>query len=537
MHRFANLLPACALAAWISGGAWLLGAASAQAPALHQTIDRLVSEGLRGATAAPRSEDAEFIRRIYLDLIGRIPTADECRAFAAAAEPDKRAQLIERLLISSESSEHLADVCHVMLMERRGESKEWRAFLTRSMAANKPWNQLVRELLYPDPKNEDQRGAEFYITKRLEHEGQNAIDYPGLTRDVGRLFLGVDLQCCQCHDHLTVDEYKQVDFQGLFYVLQNVTVLGNRLIEKPMTKKLEFSSVFDATKKGTGPRIPLGKEFEIPALAAGEEYEVKPDPPKQEPGVLKFSPLKKLSEELPAAENRLFARNAANRLWFFMLGRGIVHPLDLQHASNGPSHPALLDALTDDLIAHRFDLRYLLREIALSETYQRTSRVSGTAPPPERFAVGLEKRLSAEQLLRSVLRASGQWSIVAALPDATAQLDGHRARFITALANPAGQPELEFAPSLKAALFLLNEKLVLGWLPPQPGNLVDRLSKFDELDKLAEELYLSVLARLPSAEERAEVASYLVANPNRCPAALVDLTWALLACTEFCVNH
>ncbi|HEY7423686.1 MAG TPA: DUF1553 domain-containing protein, partial [Gemmataceae bacterium] len=257
------------------------------------------------------------------------------------------------------------------------------------------------------------------------------------------------------------------------------------------------------------------------------------------------------SEELPVAANPAFAKNIANRLWFVLLGRGLVHPLDLSHKSNPPSHPELLDLLAQELVAHRFDMKWLLREIALSRTYQRSSVLPDDREelPPESFLAALEKRLSAEQLMASILEATAMRERFVEKEEgpkpkrtgngvySDSSLTGMRARFAKAFANPAREPEVEITPSLKAALFLLNDDVVLGWLKPQPGNLVDRLGKLPAADAVAEDLYLSVLTRLPTPEERTEVAGYLARHAGRRAEALQHLAWALLASTEFCVNH
>src|SRR5262249_15124568 len=138
-------------------------------------------------------------------------------------------------------------------------------------------------------------------------------------------------------------------------------------------QKVAFSSVFKKAPKETGPRIPGGAEIEVPPLKKGEEFVKPPDPKTQFPGVLRFSPLGRLAEQLPTAENQAFTRNIVNRLWFVMLGRGLVYPLDLHHSGNPPSYPELLDLLAREFAAHKFDIKWLLRELALSQTYQRSS--------------------------------------------------------------------------------------------------------------------------------------------------------------------
>jgi hypothetical protein len=519
---------------------------------LHVRIDKLIAARADGLPASARSDDAEFLRRVCLDLAGRIPAADEARAFLADPSPDKRSRLIDRLLDGPDFPRRMADALHVMLMERRGDDAAWLEYLRRSFEAGRPMDRMVADMLRPDPGDPASAGAEFFLTKRLEKYGENPVDYPGLTRDVGRLFLGVDLQCAQCHNHLFVDDYKQRDFQGLFAFFRNAS-LGKSpkgaamVVEKPLEGRLDFSSVFDQEQMSTWPRLPGGQEIPAPAFKKGEEYRVPPDPKTRTPGVPKFSPLEELSRRLPTADNAAFARNLANRLWFLMTGRGLVHPLDLHHSANPPSHPELLRLLAKEFAAGGFDVRRLLREIALSDTYQRSGLLADPArePPPEKFLTALEKGLSAEQLYRSVLRATGTPDPDDPAPEEKpAKSDDPppdpkqlRARFVKAFAAPAGEPEVEFAPSLKSALFVLHDEQMLSLLRPRPGNLIDRLMRLPDPDATADELYLSVLSRRPVAEERAEVRATLERHPDRRAEALGRLAWALLASTEFCVNH
>jgi hypothetical protein len=520
---------------------------------LHVQIDQLIAAKTPGAAAEP-ADDAEFLRRIFLDLAGRIPTTDEARRFLADATADKRSQLIEHLANGPDYPRRMQDAWHVMLMERNGDHPEWRKFLLTAFQKNKPWDQIAREILAPNSEDEETRGAAFFYTKRLENYGQNVIDFPGLTRDVGRLFLGKDLQCAQCHDHLFVEDYKQQDFQGLFAFVGQTFIRTDAKFpavgEKPLEKKLEFMSVFVKEKKETGPRLPGGLEVEVPAFAKGEEFAVAPDKAKNFPGTLKFSPLKVLGEQLPRFDHPDFSKNIVNRLWFLMLGRGLVHPLDLQHAKNPGSHPELLELLAREFAAHQGDVKWFVTELALTQTYQRSSRLpdGGQELPPESFLVYNEKPLSAEQLLWGMLEATGAWGHIHAaepIPEgATAPPRSRGAipedlqqRFLKAFANPAREPEGEFSPSVKAALFVLNDSVVLGWLKPQPGNLADRLSQIAEPNKLAEELYLSVLTRPPTPDEMRETSEFLSTQAEQRPQAIGELIWALLASTEFAVNH
>lgn len=283
-----------------------------------------------------------------------------------------------------------------------------------------------------------------------------------------------------------------------------------------------------------GESIPGGKEIEIPMFDKNEEYLVPPDKKTNFPGTPRFRAMQFIATELPTASNKAFADNIANRLWFVMMGRGLVNPLDQQHAGNPPSHPELLDLLAQEIVLQKFDMKALLRQLALTETYQRTTVLAEgvESPKPESYRIANEKRLSAEQLLSSVLVATGSRD-----KPREADIEKLRTAFVKAFANVPQDPEVEFSPSLKSSLFVLNDPAVLDCLTPQPGNLVERLLKMTDSAALANELYFTVLTRQPTDEERTAVADYLSKNPERRSAAVTNLTWALLTSTEFCLNH
>lgn len=495
---------------------FVLVPASHAAEPLHARIDRLIP------VPANPADDAEFLRRVTLDLAGTIPTAEETKRFLADPSPNKRTKRIEELQAEPTYAPRMANLFHVMWMERLGDSPEWTKYLTDSFAKNKPWDAMAREMLRADGTD----GSSFFIAKRLENYGQNPVDYSGLTRDIGRLFLGKNFQCCECHDHLTVDEYKQQHFQGLFAFVRNAYLAdakAMRVAEKPTLDKLAFASVFTKVPMTTAPALPGGMMLEIPQFAKGDEFAVKPDRKTNTVGVPKFRTLAALAAQLPTASNADFARNFVNRVWFLLLGRGLVHPLDLHHKDNPASHPELLGLLEKEFVEHKFDVKWLVREIALSQAYQRSSL--GTAKP-ESFAVAIEKRLTAEQLFASVMVATESRSN-----------DALKAKFLKAFANQPREPEDEIAPSLKAALFLLHDKDVLELLKPKPGNLVDRLAKIEKSEAIAKELYLAVLTRKPTAEEAKTVTSYLAKHSIKKADVIGKLAWALLASTEFGINH
>jgi hypothetical protein len=510
--------------------------AAAESSLVHQ-IDVLMLAKAQGQKMTP-ADDAEFLRRVWLDFDGGVPTADEARAFFADKAADKRSKLIDKLITAPRFAERMAEAFNVMLMERRGENEPWKAWLVNAFQSNQPWDAMVREMLAPDFLNEKQRGAGYFITRRLEKVGQQDTDYPGLTRDVGRMFMGVDLQCCQCHRHLSVDDYKQIDFNGLFAVYQNLKLQTADekhktpwVSEGAITAKYEFASVLTSKKAQTAPRVPFGEEVMIPVSTADDAWLVKPDRKTKEVGQPKFSPLHEIAQRLPVPENPLFAKNIANRVWFLFIGKGIVEPLDLHHTDNPPANPALLELLAKELTARHFDLRWLIREIAHTQTYQRSSTSADTH----------QRHLTAEQQLRAFLIVTGERERLEknTKPDvkvdsAKYSLADFQKAFAAALANPAKEPELNANPSLRSALFLRNSDHVHWMLTPRPGNLIERLAA--QADP-AEDLYLSTLTRLPSAEEKDQLKSWLATHASDKAQALGDFAWALLSSTEFFVNH
>ncbi len=546
----------------IVAGLVLVSPAQAAAP-LHAQIDAAIEQALpelapTAAKTPPRiADDAEFVRRIYLDLTGCIPTADEARAFLDDSAANKREQLIDKLLAGPRYARRMREHFNVMLLERRGSSPEWDKYLETSFAANKPWDRLAQEILAGNPGDDASLlGSDFFYTKRLENYGQNPVDYDALTRDVGRLFFGVDLQCANCHNHLFIDDYKQADYKGL-YLLTSSTFNrkdGTRtvLAENLLASKLDFSSVFDQVPMSIGPRVPGLEEVSLPSFPKGEEYLLPPDKKTRHPGVPKFSPRQILAEQAPQSAN--FRLNAANRLWWVAMGRGLVEPLDLSHSDNPASHPELLRLLADELAAHDYNMQWFLRELLLSKTYQRSSLLPEQAPaPPQSFLVAMEKPLSAEQLTWSVLQATDNLAAIEGIgtpADAKSsesapatskvslpKLSEVKAKFESAFANPPMEPEVEFKPSVKAALFLSNDDLVLGLLKPRPGNLTDRLLKLKDDRAAAELLYLSVLSRKPSDDDYALATEYLARRTDNREQALQNLAWALLSSSEFCLNH
>ncbi len=523
----------------------LLAVAADKAP-LHQRVDQLVAAGKPdfAKQAAPIASDAEFLRRITLDLTGAIPSADVARAFLKDPSPDKRRAVIDRLLASPEYARHMAFVLDALLMERRADKHVprtlWLEYLRASIAENKPWDRLVNEMLSSDGVDPKTRPAAKFF---LDREGEPNL----ITRDVSRLFLGTNLQCCQCHDHPLVDDYKQDHYYGLFAFVSRSQLLPDAVLKVSVLAEkadgeVTFQSVFDKAKvtKATGPRLPNGTPLKEPAVEKGKEYVVAPA--KGVRHVPTYSRRALLGPALTAATDTQFARNGANRLWALMMGRGVVHPLDMDHSHNPPSHPELLTALTDEFLTLKFDVGAFLRELALSQTYQRSSEAPAGVKEPPLYAVALLKPLSPEQLAWSLLQATGytdaeRKALAANATEAAlyARMSSPAAQVAAAFANQPGTAAT-FDARVEQALFLANGPLLKTWLPARAGNLTDRLTPLTG-DALVDELYLSVFTRIPSAEERKDVADFLASRRDDRAKALQEMVWALLASAEFRFNH
>ncbi|WP_437230633.1 DUF1549 domain-containing protein [Planctomicrobium sp. SH661] len=343
--------------------------ALAQDPALHDQIDAILGED-----ASSICSDAEFLRRSSIDLTGLPPSVEAAREFLADSSENKRERWIDQLLASPQYVRHLATFLDVTLMERRGHKHvsqdEWMAWLYQSVRENKPWNVLAKEILTADGDQPELRAA---VRFSLDRDADPNL----LTRDISRIFFGRDIQCAQCHNHPLVSDFLQSDYHGLSALIapgyavevqkgdKKVTVYGER-----MGKDVQFESVFiKGVPHRSAPRVPGEPALDEPFFLPGEEYVVAVAEGVK--AVPKFSRRAYLAEQATSGRNRLFNENIVNRLWAMMFGEGMFHPVDMNQPDNPPLHPELLALLSDRFVAMQFDMRSLLREIALTQAYQR----------------------------------------------------------------------------------------------------------------------------------------------------------------------
>lgn len=515
---------------------------------LHTRVDAHVAKGFgeHKKHAGPASDD-EFLRRAYLDLVGTVPTVQQVNEFLADSSKDKRTKLIDSLLASPGYARRMAWFFDVTLMERGKDAKvpraAWEAYLNATFAANKPYDEFARELLSNDGSDPKTRpAAKFFLDRDLEPHV--------VTKDIGRVFLGRNLQCAQCHDHPTIDDYKQAEYYGIQAFLNRTFLFPNAaaptaVIAEKAEGDVSFMSVFDKNKKlnSTAPKITNTKAIDEPKAEKGKEYKVAPA--KDVKPIPAYSRFAQLANAVTSPENKAFARNAVNRVWAMLMGRGLVHPVDTDHGNNPPSHPELLDELTREFVAHKYDLKWLVREIALSDAYQRSSVVPAGLDdvPADRYLVAVLKPLTAEQLAYAAMQATGHTDAERVAMGAKGteslldvRLGGRLGPYRAMFGRGADPTADDFSATLDQTLFVKFGGAVRGLLPPRAGNLADRLGKITNPDAVADELFASVYARRPTAQERQDVADALKGAKDR-QTAINELIWALVASAEFRFNH
>ncbi|MES2792823.1 MAG: DUF1549 domain-containing protein [Planctomycetota bacterium] len=524
---------------------------------LATQIDRLVAAKLPDydKIAAPVAGDLEFCRRVFLDLTGSIPTAKQANEFLADASPDKRTKLIDQLLANPEFARQMARVLDLMLMQRRPAQHvaqaEWKAYLHQACMENRPWDQLVSEILSADGTDPQTRAAaRFY----LDRQGEVNL----ITRDIGRIFLAVNLECAQCHNHPHVEDWKQSHYYGISAFLVRSSLFndqGKQVFQEDAVGEVKFESVFDIRDKiSKGPQTTLPRVFdgvllEEPKFDFGQEYarpaakDVRPIP--------HYSRRAQLADFVVSSTNRQFRRNIANRLWATVMGRGLVQPLEYDHSENLASHPELLDLLAENIAARNYDTRGFLRDLLLTKTYQRSSlrtpeQLATPAPDDATFAVAILRPMSAEQLCWSMMQATGIAEIYRVNLGANyteakryEQLFGVEQHFVNLFGGEPGKPVKDFEATVEQTLYLSNDAGIQGWLTPAGANLCQRLLTLPptEFKGMADDLYLSCLTRLPTTEEVQEVTAYMADRAETRSVAYQELIWALVTSAEFRFNH
>jgi hypothetical protein len=497
---------------------------------------------LRMRPADP-ADDATFLRRVYLDTLGTLPTADEARGFLADSDPDKRAKLIERLVERPEFADFWAlkwsDLFRneEKVLDAKGV-RVFHAWVREQMAANVPLNEFARRVIAARGSTYAQPEANYYRALRDTYDRGEAT---------AQVFLGVRVQCARCHNH-PFDRWTQNDYHewSAFFARVQYRIVENQ--RKDRFDKHEFVGEQVVWQDRTAElRHPRTKEPFAPKFLG----DPKPaDLPKD------ADRLQALADWVADPANPFFARAQANRVWYHLFGRGLVEPNDDFRASNPAAHPALLEELARHFAIHNFDLRYLVKFILNSQTYQLSWVPDETnRGDVANFAKALVQPLKAEQMLDALGRALEApvkfdgyptGTLAGQLPDLqmAARRGGAReptgARFLKAFGKPDRLLSCECERTDDTTVvqaFQLMTGGVLHQMLTAPDNRIGRLLKVDKSDaEIVEELYLAALARLPTDAEREAATTYVAKAKDR-RAGLEDVAWGLVNAKEFLLRR
>lgn len=495
-------------------------------------VNKWIQKGYesRDLQGSPRCEDATFIRRVYLDLAGRIPTRVEFQQWMAT-ERD-RPQLVSKLLGSEDFVQHFTDLFDTLLMGRGSESQyhqrqqsQWRAYLEASIREGRSWRKVVQEILLARPNDESRKGSVWFLYERNN-------DYQEIAESISPSIFGVRIECAQCHDHMMADEIKQAHYWGLvaFFNRSQNGKKGDLLTveESAIGGFSEFADLSGSSTPNFLTFLEVDRVSEE-RPAAGEEQKESDDlygahdSPLTGP-VPKFSRREQFVTEVVQGHPRL-ASAFVNRVWAMLMGRGLVHPFDEMDSMHRPSHPELLDALAQDTRVSDYDLRRLIRGIVCSHAYQQSSIKKETHHDPASFAWYLERPLTGEQMARSVmvaLRGVGTADAVSLF----------RQQFPDVLPS-------DHVSTVKDALFLSNENAFHEMIESsdQPEHLVPQILKAGSRNEQVGILFETLFGRSPDISEVEAVTQYLDDRADRIDGALRQVIWSMLTSAEFRLNH
>ena len=541
----ASVLTALTLAPILSAGEMLPASKPIEEVIDHYVNARLAADGI---TPAAQADDATLIRRLTLDLCGRIPTMAETRGYVDSKDPAKRVKLVDRLMASPSFVRQQATEFDVMLMQ--GASGSIRPYLQVALSENRSWDRIFRDLMLPadaalsagkGKKNSGNGSAADFLHSRIS-------DVDKLTTEVSVVFFGVNVSCARCHDHPLVPDWKQDHFFGMKSFFARTIDVGGFLGERD-AGLVKFQTTKGQTKEArmmflTGQVVdaPGMKEIskeeekkEKEAIERAKKSKTPPAPPK-------FSARQKLVEIALRAENRdFFAKSIVNRLWARFYGYGLVNPVDQMHSENPPSHPELMQWLARDTAEHGYDLRRLIRGLVLSKTYSRSSRwdAPGDLPLAKAFAVARLKPLTPYQLAMALRVATADPVQFEKLKPEELEkkleaMDGG-ARGMASLFEYPGD---DFQVGVSEALLFSNGDRIEKELLTDAGDRL--LGRFKQLKDRKQQIQMAVSAILcheATAEESRALNDYLSRRSDRPAEALRQMVWALLTSSEFRFNY
>jgi hypothetical protein len=475
-----------------------------------------------GIVPSDLCSDGEFIRRLHLDLCGRLPTPEEVRAFLADPGKDRRARLIDRLLDDRDYAAYFALRWGSVLRNASLAGSEQAAYafhdwIRDMVARNRPYDEFVRGIVAASGEWQDAPAVNWYWQMRDDQLHQPVAD-------TAQVFLGLRLQCAKCHHH-PYERWSQEDYFGLAGFFSR---LGRKGLGEP-------PPYFASRTRTTGEINPrTGKPIE-PKLLDGPYLDI----PKDE------DPRHRLVDWMARPDNPFFARALVNRLWGHLMGRGLVDPVDDMRETNPPSNPELLDALAKDFIKHKLDVKHVMRTICNSRTYQLSSVPNEfNKHDTQNHARYYGRRLIAEVLHDAVDQACGTRTRFNRMSKQARAVDlpheGFGSYFLDVFDRPPRSSACECARSTGASLSQVLHLSFSGNIEGKVGAGDGRVAKLIQRkatpEQSVEELYLAAFARQPTAAERGRVRDYLARQPDL-RRGLEDVLWALLNTREFMFNH
>jgi hypothetical protein len=515
---------------------------------MESVIDHYVDDLIKtnDVQTASQIDEHILVRRMTLDLAGRIPTTAELHAFVSIDPATRRTELVNKLLASPDFIDHHRNELQVLLeYPARRNDNDFRKYLLWATEQNRPWDSMFRDMLAGDENDEYQKAALQFV----KHRAKSLDD---LTNDTAILFFGVNVSCAKCHDHPLVEDWKQDHYYGMqsFFSRTYLTKkqsLGEKFYgdvkfttTAGVEKQAQFMFLNGAIVKDGTPELndDSRKKYDelIKKLQQDDKVEVS---------YPEFRPRERLVETASHKDNDAFlARNIVNRIWQRLTGRGIVDPPDQLHSENLPSHPELLDWLARDTVEHEYDLKRLIRGIVLSMSYSRSSEWNSAAAPPSShyFAVAIPRPLSPRQYAMSLLVATRNpphWEQWLTKPSD----DWKQER--TDLENSTNSwddtfeiPGENFQVAVDEALFFSNnDRIENDFLRDSGDRLVGHLKKLDDPQAAVSAAFAAVNSRPPTKDERKAIVEYLNSRKDDSPAAIKQVVWALLTGPELRFNH
>ena len=515
---------------------------------VESVIDHYVDDLIKqnDIQAAGQIDANILIRRLTLDLAGRIPTTAELHAFVAADPVARRAELVDRLLASPDFIDHHRNELQLLLEypERRNDN-DFRKYLLWATEQNRPWNEMFRDMLAGDESDEYQKAALQFV----KHRARSLDD---LTNDTAVLFFGVNVSCAKCHDHPLVEDWKQDHYFGMQSFFSRTFLTKKQDLGEKFYGEVKFTTTGGVEKQAkfmflNGTVVEDGtpeltddtrKKYDelVKKLQQDDKIEVS---------YPEFRPRQRLVETASHKDNNDFlAKNIVNRIWHRLMGRGIVDPPDQLHSENAPSHPELLKWLARDTVEHGYDLKRLIRGIVLSTAYSRSSEWDSAAEPPEAlyFAVAIPRPLSPRQYAMSLLVATRnpphweQW-LTKPAEDWKKERTGLE-NGANGWANQFEIPGENFQVAVDEALFFSNNNRIDNDLLRDSGDrLVGHIKELKDPAAAITTAFEAVNSRPPTNDEQTALRAYLESRKENESAALKQVVWALLTSPELRFNY